>query len=268
LILKEFLTTNETVIKEFKKNDAEIKSKWSRNEIEITFLGTGAAQPNCLRNVTGIYVEMFNLGGFFLDAGEGSLTQLYRLYGNEKLTEILKNLKMIWISHDHADHQLGIPEILIERNIRGFNDKLLVIAPQNVLNFLLEYSSKVETLNFVPYVSTKIDTYEEIVEKMFDFKKFTVVEVWHCLNALAVVIESNKGWKISYSGDCRPSEQFAIVGENSDLLIHEATLDDPELAVEKNHSTIEEALEIGRKMKAKTIFINSFYSTISIVSSN
>lgn len=38
-----------------------------------------------------------------LDCGEGTYGQLYRHYGSE-LTDILRQLKCIFISHMHADH--------------------------------------------------------------------------------------------------------------------------------------------------------------------
>ena len=40
-----------------------------RNELEIVFLGTGAAIPAKYRNVSGIYVNLFAHGGMMLDCG-------------------------------------------------------------------------------------------------------------------------------------------------------------------------------------------------------
>lgn len=39
-----------------------------------------------------------------LDCGEGSLNQLYALYGVDKGNEILRKIKLILITHMHADH--------------------------------------------------------------------------------------------------------------------------------------------------------------------
>jgi ribonuclease Z len=47
--------------------------------------------------------------------------------------------------------------------------------------------------------------------------------------------------------DCRPSDELAKIGRNSDLLIHEATFDDSESAIIKKHSTITEAIAVGKK---------------------
>jgi len=39
-----------------------------------------------------------------LDCGYGVAGQLVRLYGEEKSSDILRNLKAIFVSHGHADH--------------------------------------------------------------------------------------------------------------------------------------------------------------------
>lgn len=41
-----------------------------REEVEVTFLGTGAAVPSKYRNVTGIHVNLFDRGGLLMDCGE------------------------------------------------------------------------------------------------------------------------------------------------------------------------------------------------------
>ena len=53
-----------------------------------------------------------------MDAGEGSLGQLFRLFGSDEALyeNIISSLKCIFVTHMHADHHLGIISILIERN--------------------------------------------------------------------------------------------------------------------------------------------------------
>ena len=52
-----------------------------------------------------------------------------------------------------------------------------------------------------------------------------------------------------FSGDTQPTEVLAEVGKGATLLIHEATMadDQAELANAKAHSTIGQAVDIGRK---------------------
>jgi ribonuclease Z len=94
----------------------EIFAKWRSTialpETEVIFLGTGSAIPSLTRNVTGILLRVPGHGNYILDCGENTLGQLKRMYKRDELVEILRDLKMIWISHIHADHHLGTIGVL------------------------------------------------------------------------------------------------------------------------------------------------------------
>lgn len=51
-----------------------------------------------------------------------------------------------------------------------------------------------------------------------------------------------------------------VLGNGSDVLIHEATMEDELLqeAIIKMHSTTTQAIEIGKKMNAKNILLTHF----------
>ena len=51
---------------------AALVRELGRDELEIVFLGTGAAIPAKYRNVSGIYVNLFARGGLMLDCGAPS----------------------------------------------------------------------------------------------------------------------------------------------------------------------------------------------------
>ena len=84
--------------------------------------------------------------------------------------------------------------------------------------------------------------------------------VSHCLGAMAVTLTFPNGFKVSYSGDCRPSQRFAEIGRNSTVLIHEATFDDELLedAKAKKHSTTSEAIGVAVAMRASRLILTHF----------
>lgn len=59
---------------------------------------------------------------------------------DDALAELATGLATIWISHPHADHHLGLVQVLSERKrralIRGVMSPVLLIAPYSVLNFV------------------------------------------------------------------------------------------------------------------------------------
>lgn len=66
--------------------------------------------------------------------------------------------------------------------------------------------------------------------------------------------------KITYSGDTVPCDDLVSIGQNSDVLIHEATMEDnlEKEARIKMHSTISQAIDIGRRMNAKFVILTHF----------
>lgn len=50
-----------------------------------------------------------------LDCGEGTFNQLVRFYGSQQTEHILARLSFIFISHLHADHHLGMIQLLKAR---------------------------------------------------------------------------------------------------------------------------------------------------------
>ena len=86
------------------------------------------------------------------------------------------------------------------------------------------------------------------------------VPVPHCNGAKAVSLTFPTGFKFSYSGDCRPSRDFAEIGKGSTVLLHEATFDDDLQgdAEAKRHSTTSEAICVGLAMGAPRILLTHF----------
>lgn len=85
------------------------------DDIVVTTLGTGSALPSKYRNVSSTHFDVPNWGGVLLDCGEGSLGQLRRRFGPDGLKQLYKDLRIIFISHMHADHHLGLANILRDR---------------------------------------------------------------------------------------------------------------------------------------------------------
>ena len=87
------------------------------------------------------------------------------------------------------------------------------------------------------------------------------VRVPHCRDSYAVVLTAaHSGYRVVYSGDCRPSPRLVMEGSGCDLLIHEATFDDSRQqdALTKAHCTTSEAVDAGTKMGAAHLILTHF----------
>ena len=95
---------------------------------------------------------------------------------------------------------------------------------------------------------------------------FNTIEVFHCEESFGFFLESDKKredplyFKISFSGDTRPNNNFFNYSMNSTLFIHEGTFDSDmtEDAEEKMHTTFGQAIEIGEGNMSKYIAITHF----------
>ncbi|KAF6198835.1 hypothetical protein GE061_006858 [Apolygus lucorum] len=236
----------------------------------VIFLGTGSCIPNKTRNTSGILLNISDDKCMLVDCGEGTYGQLVRFYGPEEVDRILSNLKAIYISHLHADHHIGLIGVIkgIAR-VRN-NARLYLLAPKQIMFWLNMYDKHFENiLQNVELVANQdllFSNYQldEGAQKSLKcdlgFERVETTFVKHCPNAFGVTFRHVDGWKIAYSGDTMPCDSFVELGKGSDLLIHEATMEDElkEEALIKLHSTTSEAVDVGRRMDAGFTMLTHF----------
>ena len=72
-----------------------------------------------------------------------------------------------------------------------------------------------------------------------NLSSLVTVYVVHCANSFGIAFTTLDGFKLTYSGDTMRSKKLIELGRNSDLLIHEATMEDAMkvAAKKKKHST-------------------------------
>ncbi|KAK0781523.1 hypothetical protein LTR75_014669, partial [Friedmanniomyces endolithicus] len=125
---------------------------------EIVTLGTGSALPSKYRNVSATLLRVPGWGSMLFDAGENTLGQLKRVFPPDELKEVLRELRMIWISHMHADHHLGTVGVIRAwyEEVHGaqplpagedpktsFNtaNSLAIVSEPAMMSWLAEYSN-------------------------------------------------------------------------------------------------------------------------------
>lgn len=252
-------------------------------EPEIVTLGTGASAPSKYRNVSSTLVRT-RLGAVLFDCGEATSNSITRIFGPDGRSGLLRDLRVLYISHMHADHHLGAQQVLrywlSEAKICKELPKLIVAAPPQFHAFIKqwsqidEYESQLDShVHFLDLdsvcIGKRYSSALQIGNEAIDAEtnssgiKIITCTAIHCNYSYNGCITFPKTaetaeFKVSYSGDSRPNKFFAQhVGLDSDLLIHEATHEDElaEEAIKKRHSTISEALEIARSMRANNTIL-------------
>ena len=254
-----------------------------RGDTIVRFLGTGSAIPGNRRNVSAIMIDRFHLGSILLDCGEGTWGQMVRLLGLRKAQDVIRRMTVLFISHMHADHHLGLLNLLHARtmaikSIESIDDvpQLAIIGPPSLYNWLdaFQAAAKVPLRNTIKAIrnsyrfcsaKTLVDPKEAAESQYFvDSHSLEIgcVEVRHCPFSYGIIIyDIQKNWKVVYSGDTMPCDRLAEAGKGATLAIHEATLEDEmaDEALAKRHSTVSQALDIcANKMQAWRTILTHF----------
>ncbi|TMW68423.1 hypothetical protein Poli38472_005891 [Pythium oligandrum] len=240
----------------------------------VHILGTGSAAPSKLRASTGIYLELAtsssstSIPGILIDCGEGVYGQLWRQFETEEdVTSRLAGLQCIWISHHHADHQCGLVRILDEylRVTAKDQTKLVVIGPQTVLTYVMAWfptsQSRIQLVTCADFNDRASALRSAFLAQVSSYLvDLYSLRVWHCHDAYGLVLRLADGKKIVYSGDTKPCDQLVRAGKDASLLIHEATFDDSmaEDAEKKKHSTVGQAIDVARRMRAERLVLTHF----------
>lgn len=200
-----------------------------RTDSLLRFLGTGSAIPCKYRSVSGILWTHAH-ASFLLDCGEGSWSQMVAMVAGvaSAVVELASSLRVVWISHPHADHHLGVMRVLFERKKLLLASELLcppllVIAPSSVIRMLDDYAALEPYFvnSYIPVQNALFDDNRKSKPKLADavgtrdedmqqalrvleqckVKSLRNCRVNHCAEAYGVAIETEQGLKLVYSGD-------------------------------------------------------------------
>lgn len=248
-----------------------MKRKTSEFDPEIIFLGTGSAEPSKYRGSSGILVELphptvsHGKSWLMLDCGEGTVGSIARMFGREVMMSIVQSLKMVWISHHHADHMLGVRGVL-DVHSQTCEAPLTLVGPTILREWLEICGVSKSSYRFIrsrdlfagpfgrlpppppPPMQPKsqprsvvnahqsmpsgpnsnrgsLSSIETTLIQLTGLSRIEAVPVEHCRDAAALIIGSPSNWSLAYSGDCRPSRAFARAARGCDVMIHEATFE-------------------------------------------
>lgn len=126
-----------------------------KDQVETVVCGTGSAIPSKFRNVLGNMVRVpfidskTNESGYrtvFLDAGENTLGTIRRLFNDADVDMLMSELKLVYLSHLHADHHMGISGLVKEWLKKAGEDNddnriLYIVTPWQYEKFLEELNN-------------------------------------------------------------------------------------------------------------------------------
>jgi len=143
--------------------------------MRLTFLGTGGGIPSVRRGLPSIAVN-FSGELILFDCGESAQRQMMRAGVG------FKRKLIIFLTHLHGDHVLGLPGFLYTLSMLNRKDPVKVIGPKGTIEFVNSLLSlKIGRIGFDVYVS-------EVSEGLiYESREYVVeaVEADHTVPALA-----------------------------------------------------------------------------------
>ncbi|WFD20613.1 ribonuclease Z [Malassezia caprae] len=269
------------------------------DQVEFVTLGTGSSVPSKYRNVLSTLAHVPGEGYMILDAGESTYYQMARRFGpgldgwggsgsGQGIKSVLGQLKILFVSHIHGDHHMGVVRLLLERR-KLAPSKPLFLVTNNYTRFYLREYDRLEALGLrdgsvialdnalfdwqtgidpdpqstsaPAQVSQRVRQHWKALLKAANLKSIRTVSVQHrASHCYGLVLTHQSGWKVVFSGDTMPCEALARAGKGATVLIHEATMqdDEAEMAAAKGHSTIGQALQIACDMQASHVLLTHF----------
>ncbi len=221
--------------------------------MRLTVLGSGAACAGMGGNSSGYLVEDAETR-ILLDCGHGVASTLVARLSPETIDHI-------FISHMHADHFVDLLPLrfAISKDMAGLTERRghlhLPPAGKQSLQRLLE------AVSFPRH-------FFDSVWHVREYQPGETIQLAEGICArFAGGIHYIPGWgvridgasSLTYTGDTAPSDDIRDLASGSDLLLAEATLDEPESGSVRGHLTAHQAAELAASAGVGSLMLTHFW---------
>lgn len=221
--------------------------------MRLTVLGSGAACAGQGGNSSGYLVEDQDLR-ILLDCGHGVASALVEAMPSAQIDHI-------FISHMHADHFIDLLPLrfAVTRAMEGLSEPAgcLHLPPGGK-------SSIAKLLDAVCFPQDFFECVWQVCEFQADQKlelapgvRVQFAAGVHYIPAWAIRLDGSSS--LTFTGDTAPSDEVCRLAMNSDLLLAEATLDEPEQGPVRGHLTPAQAAELARAAAVRRLMLTHFW---------
>ena len=213
---------------------------------KLVFLGTSNAIPNESHENT--YMAVVGQKHLLLiDCANNPIVRFKQAGLN------IHDLTDLFLTHFHPDHVAGVPSLLMSIWLMGRTRTLHIYGIEHTLERIrkiMEFYDWGTWPNFYPVEFHLVPMTERA--PVFECEEFRVFSspVHHIVPAIGLRIEFTlSGKAMVYSSDTEACEEIVRLGNQADVLIHEAT------GASYGHSSAAQAGDIAQKAKAKKLYL-------------
>lgn len=218
--------------------------------IKLTFLGVGgalASQP--ADNHTALVVQRGALA-LLLDCGPTIMRQL------ERVGMTAGDPTHVYLSHQHGDHLLGLPMLLLNRALFWPDRPLWVMAEPAVLELAqhlvqIAYPDLEQEMSpMIRYVPLDANQSDELPGAAG--VRYELAAGRHSVPTWAIRLDFADG-SLVYTSDTGRSREIARLATGAELLVHEAYFADPPPQTYDNHSLTADVAALAEQAGVKTL---------------
>jgi ribonuclease BN (tRNA processing enzyme) len=205
-----------------------------RSKTQIVMLGTGTPRPDPDRSGPAT-VLVVNGAPYLIDFGPGVVRRAAAAYNTGVLAigPAAVNLRTVFLTHLHADHTAGYPDLILTPWILGRKDPVAVYGPKGLSDMTrhvlsawkVDIDSRLKGIDRLPASGCVIHAHEIDAGVAYEDcnLKVTAFRVRHAglENAFGFRVETPDK-TIVFSGDTAPTQSLLDNCHGCDVLIHEA----------------------------------------------
>ncbi|MBL7203117.1 MAG: MBL fold metallo-hydrolase [Desulfobacteraceae bacterium] len=228
--------------------------KVKKRDLKFSFLGTGASVPKKDRGYPSTLL-MYQKSGILIDCGDGVTGQLVMIKDN-----FIKDVKFIFITHEHFDHYSGIGAFLYSNCVLRRKNPLWIYGNNIVIKNVKKIIEMLEKdITFPMHLISMKEGF------LLDYKDMNIsaFDTIHSKESYGFIFkikdENDKTVKkVVYISDTIFFEELINISKRSDLIITECTyLDrDIKLAKKYRHLTISDVERVKKESKSQIVIIN------------
>jgi ribonuclease BN (tRNA processing enzyme) len=220
--------------------------------VRITVLGKSPAWQDAGGACSGYLVEAGDRC-LLLDCGNG-------VFGKLRAARPFTEVCAVVISHLHADHFFDLVPyayaLAYSHQARAERTRPALYAPPGARATFRRITGAWDAAELIEQ-AFELHEYEPSDELALDSLRVRFHEVPHFIRTHAVQVRDASG-SFTYGADCRPNEAIVAFARDTDLLMLEATLEQPDEGGSRGHLTPAEAGEHARRAGARRLVLTHF----------
>lgn len=230
----------------------------------LTVIGCGSATPVGTR-LSSAFALRHRRQVFLIDCGEGTQMHLKEHHIH------MQRISHVLVSHLHGDHFFGLAGLLSSMHLFGRSHPLNVFGPPE-LEHIIRYQLEVGGTE-LRYPLTFVPTQAEEPQLLFSDGHVEVMSfpLMHSLPTTGFLFreirqnERHRPKSFAYCSDTCYTESILPYVKGVDLLYHESTFlrGEERLAVERFHSTAEQAAMLAQKAEVKRLLLGHYSARYS-----